>query len=297
LFSFVSRGKKSVSTRERDRAVFAYQKKMAALRRQQTASETLLGSLLDAAPHRADEDDIGWWCLRVSPRPTAETVAILRCFIRFLRTTLSLFLKETTARDGVQEYEETIRSTILVLELVVDEPHPDISYLGWFSGSSVFRSIDLRRPSAQKRSGCNGFLVLARRDGRHLMSMTVWERVMIRLSDRKKIVVQEHALIVKNPLLAPQQNVRGLAMRMHSFAADSIRKEIVVCSPYRAMAIILERYLENETIDRAEYLERGFDDPCKAFGSAYRIVNNEKLRSLWRIGGTGRIKNFIASFS
>ncbi|NDE13530.1 hypothetical protein EBZ80_01190 [bacterium] len=269
---------------QRDRAVHAHDKKMAALEERRSVSEQRLDVLLGAVPHATDAESLRWWCLPLSPKPAEE---ILRVFLDLMHATLALFLEETVVRRGRQEYEETLRHTILVLELALRLPHPDLSYFGWFRGASVFRSIDLRRPiaqSIQRRSGCAGYLVLVRRDGRCLMSMTVWERVMTRSDDGRRVKVQEHALIVKNPLLTSRQDVRGLAMRMHSFAAEAVKKEIVVCSPYRVMAIILERHLEDETIDRADYLEADLNDPCEAFGAAYRIINNEKLRSLWRRG-------------
>lgn len=266
---------------QRTRQARAHEKKTAALQQKRVSLETRLCALLETLPHATDEEGVRWWCLPISPEPAVEP---LRCFLDLLRATLSLFLTKHQQKKGWVEYEETMRSTILVLELALGE-RPDLSYFGWFGGSSVFRSISLRRPIAQtvqKRRGCRGHLLLAARNGRCLMSMTAWERVMTAVEDGKTVTVQEHALIVKNPLLAPSQNIRGLAMRMHSFAADTLRREIVVCSPYLAMARILEDHLENETIDRAGYLEDRLDDPCVAFGAAYRIVNNEKLRSVWR---------------
>ena len=255
-----------------------------------------LQELLDHELHETSPDGMEWWCLRIESSP------VLECFLKLMRRIWCCLKKRQRllhsspfSQKQYDEYtqsEDTIRTTILVLEIILRQDDPDLIELGFDTFEklvgSMFRSM-FRVENGEKIMTtfdqfrkCRGYMVMTRYRGRHQMSMTVWERRM--RSGSEETAVQEHALIVRNPFLARQQRVSNLAVRLHSFAASAIAKPFVVCSPFPRMEQILEREIAKGQISKAVALSQ-INDECVAYGSVICLVNDAKLGSLWRLDG------------
>jgi len=279
--------------------------------------ESALSSLLSAYPNpiniletAADPNhhlltgtvrDIQWYCIPLSPFAglSEEIKAIVLAFYDLVRVILDIFIfrgfldDAYTKRKGFQETVATLVSTVYILEYTIGKDpnqgrfrvYPSIPFLSQKAISgSLFHTIypkstkhtDLFRPN------CVGYLLLARRQDHHLMSMTVWAR---QLTDSHRTTIldaQEHALIVKNPLLPDGLNVRNLAIKMHSFAADAVRQEIVTCTPYTVMSNILLKNIEQGRIKRVPRRYHEVTRECAAFSSFFQVMNDAKLKSLWK---------------
>jgi len=251
--------------------------------RESAEIERRLGALLQPVEHATDSKGMEWWCLPLSPPPEDPHLReILATFERLVRWMIRLVEKTDVSKKGKEESLDTLYSTILILRISLRQLPDDVSQFV-IRNTSIFQSIsmDTIQQSVQRRRVCRGFLVLARYRDRHVMSMTVWERTLI-TTIGEPIECQEHALIVRNPFPA-QQRMSNISMRMHSFAADAVKKPVVVCDPYYIMAGILEKQIKNGTIDRFDRpLSSIPGDPCLAFGQSFQIVNDEKLKGFWK---------------
>jgi hypothetical protein len=154
---------------------------------------------------------------------------------------------------------DTIQNSIYIIQIFLAVEcleRPSIQ-----KASSLF--VPFNTQDAMQRGGrahlrrklCHGYLLIAVRPSvsgyaRFIMSMTVWKRYMCDASG-DKVRAHEHAPIMKN-FLVPDAP-RRMAMRMHSFAADTVGQPLVVCNPYATMGEILQEFIRRHQIPRGQH--------------------------------------------
>lgn len=276
----------------------------------ETRLETLLDEDASSQQRRAPgrrirkgvADPIEWYCIPIAPdfpslpRRIRQIVVVFYDLVRVLLDCITFrgyidgYYSKT---KGFDETVATLVSTMYVLEYAMGLNPLKGRYAGYATmphlstriiSGSLFKSFHANpMVTDMLRKHCVGYLLLARTRGHHLMSMTVWERPLTDRRADKDVSAQEHALIVKNPLLPPEIRLRNISMKMHSFAADTVGQDVVVCVPYKTMSKILMKNIDQGRIDSVrKYTEKNME--CIAFGSFFQIVNNEKLRNVWKTG-------------
>lgn len=228
--------------------------------------QTLNEQLTSLTPYRT-LDGIEWICIPL----VEKNRSILEMVIRFLEETVKYL---PSSLPGLQEYENTLNSTIFILQTMLGIS-PNKSILR--NNSSRFITIRpnsfLYQSDLRQRKKCDGYLVWARWQKKVVMSMTVWKKTMFDVMTKKNVRVQEHALIVRNPYIESKTHLRNISLKMHSFAANMIHQPFIVCHPYKKMGQILKKALKQNIIHNAHLQQIG--DRCTAFGSSFQFINDE----------------------
>lgn len=130
------------------------------------------------------------------------------------------------------------------------------------------------------KRNCEGYISLIRnKENEILMTMTIWTN--------SNLDNQEHALIMKN-IFVTNKSIRfpePLSIMMHSFAASSINKSIIYCSPFQKMKQMLIKTLKKYKINfkvhnridiKMEY------HPCRFFGTDLTIENVTNFKNIFQ---------------
>ena len=240
--------------------------------------------------HGTDACGIDWWCIPLFPLKPGNEV-LLRSLKNLLCAVYIEHKHKKSDHTGEKE-EETfvlLRQTIALLQVTLGERMMDLMILYEIDCCGM----NLLEPNVSEygygyiSKECIGHLLLAFSGKEYAMSMTAWERKMLKVKPEINVQVQEHALILKNPSLPRKPATGHLAMRMHSFAAEKINKPFVVCNPLKKMEQIMNAQVQKAKITGKEilYVEPHLfpvKNPCVVFGSTVQFVNSDDLKGLWR---------------